>query len=61
MAERKKFSELASLTSITGNEIIPVGYKGANIKEEDWIEATEDEKREYERLREAEREQVLIE
>ena len=32
MAERKKFSELASLTSITGNEIIPVGYNGDNFK-----------------------------
>ena len=32
MAERKKFSELSPLTSITGNEIIPVGYNGDNFK-----------------------------
>lgn len=35
--------------------------KGANIKEEDWREATEEEKREYERMREVEREQIEIE
>ena len=30
--------------------IFVTAVKGANIKEEDWREATEEEKREYERL-----------
>lgn len=38
--------------------IFVTAIKGANIKEEDWREATEEEKREYERLMEVEREHL---
>lgn len=41
--------------------IFVTAIKGANIKEEDWREATEEEIEEYERLMEVEREQILIE
>lgn len=38
--------------------IFVTAVKGANIKEEDWREATEVEKREYERLMDVEREHL---
>ena len=42
--------------SEVSERIFVTAIKGANIREEDWREATEEEKREYERLRDVERE-----